>query len=64
MTLVVACCACRPLLPLPSPQNTHIHTQRVKEMTAKGLDYKKEMAKLKAAKAAAKAKAAAAAAKA
>lgn len=37
--------------------------QRVKEMTAKGLDYKKEMAKLKAARAAAKAKAAAAGAK-
>jgi len=40
------------------------HERRVAEMTAKGLDYKKEMAKLKAAKAAAKAKAAAAAAKA
>lgn len=37
--------------------------QRVAEMTAKGLDYKKEMAKLKAARAAAKAKAAAAATK-
>lgn len=37
--------------------------QRVKEMASKGLDYTKEMAKLKAAKAAAKAKAAAAAAK-
>lgn len=34
--------------------------QRVAEMVAKGLDYKKEMAKKKAARAAAKAKAAAA----
>eukprot|EP00878_Enallax_costatus_P000806 GHUV01000930.1.p1 GENE.GHUV01000930.1~~GHUV01000930.1.p1 ORF type:complete len:247 (+),score=95.48 GHUV01000930.1:103-843(+) len=39
------------------------HERRVKEMAAKGLDYKKEMAKLKAARAAAKAKAAAAGAK-
>lgn len=36
--------------------------QRVAEMAAKGQDYKKEMAKLKAARAAAKAKAAAVAA--
>jgi hypothetical protein len=37
--------------------------QRVAEMAAKGLDYKKEMSKLKKAKAVAKAKAAAAGAK-
>lgn len=39
------------------------HEKRVAEMVAKGQDYRKEMARLKAAKAAAKAKAAAAAAK-
>lgn len=44
--------------PLPT-----LSSQRVAEMVAKGQDYKKEMAKLKAAKAAAKAKAAAAASK-
>jgi hypothetical protein len=74
---VVAMCFCRcSLLTLSLPVSPpplllllllllhHFHPQqRVAEMTAKGQDYKKEMAKLKAARATARAKAAAAAAK-
>jgi hypothetical protein len=56
-------CLC-PLLPPPPPLLLLLfRQQRVAEMTAKGLDYKKEMAKLKAARATARAKAAAAATK-
>jgi large subunit ribosomal protein L15 len=50
-------------LPQRAKWTRRAHEKRVAEMTAKGLDYKKEMAKLKAARATARAKAAAAATK-